>query len=99
MIRRPPRYTRTDTRVPYTTLFRSEQNRRKGPGPHLDVIGPIRAGAGVGEIGEPQTISEPVIGTGAAGPDEKMLISLRSHGVPHPLPTPDRKSTRLNSSH
>src|SRR3546814_20716761 len=24
MIRRPPRSTRTDTRVPYTTLFRSE---------------------------------------------------------------------------
>src|SRR3546814_6727594 len=25
MIRRPPRTTRTDTRFPYTTLFRSEQ--------------------------------------------------------------------------
>src|SRR3546814_19414201 len=24
MIRRPPRYTRTDTLVPYTTLFRSD---------------------------------------------------------------------------
>src|SRR3546814_1050632 len=31
MIRRPPRSTRTDTIVPYTTLFRS----RLGPGPHL----------------------------------------------------------------
>src|SRR3546814_19963578 len=26
MIRRPPRTTRTDTRVPYTTLFRSDQD-------------------------------------------------------------------------
>src|SRR3546814_11372699 len=26
MIRRPPRSTRTDTRCPYTTLFRSRQN-------------------------------------------------------------------------
>src|SRR3546814_11679077 len=26
MIRRPPRSTRTDTRFPYTTLFRSEAN-------------------------------------------------------------------------
>src|SRR3546814_3435935 len=28
MIRRPPRYTRTDTRFPYTTLFRSADFRR-----------------------------------------------------------------------
>src|SRR3546814_20902678 len=27
MIRRPPRYTRTDTLFPYTTLFRSEGGR------------------------------------------------------------------------
>src|SRR3546814_2676456 len=27
MIRRPPRSTRTDTRFPYTTLFRSSQDR------------------------------------------------------------------------
>src|SRR3546814_9471036 len=29
MIRRPPRSTRTDTLVPYTTLFRSHGNRPK----------------------------------------------------------------------
>src|SRR3546814_21109578 len=29
MIRRPPRSTRTDTLVPYTTLFRSERDRRR----------------------------------------------------------------------
>src|SRR3546814_2140345 len=28
MIRRPPRSTRTDTLFPYTTLFRSDQDRR-----------------------------------------------------------------------
>src|SRR3546814_6069506 len=28
MIRRPPRSTRTDTRFPYTTLFRSERQAR-----------------------------------------------------------------------
>src|SRR3546814_13595096 len=28
MIRRPPRSTRTDTRFPYTTLFRSSSSRR-----------------------------------------------------------------------
>src|SRR3546814_3807046 len=30
MIRRPPRSTRTDTLFPYTTLFRSDQNRESG---------------------------------------------------------------------
>src|SRR3546814_15674822 len=31
MIRRPPRSTRTDTLVPYTTLFRSRWNGRRPP--------------------------------------------------------------------
>src|SRR3546814_12561235 len=31
MIRRPPRSTRTDTLFPYTTLFRSFDERRPGP--------------------------------------------------------------------
>src|SRR3546814_17526735 len=31
MIRRPPRSTRTDTLFPYTTLFRSELDRRETP--------------------------------------------------------------------
>src|SRR3546814_16953525 len=30
MIRRPPRSTRTDTLFPYTTLFRSDDDRRRG---------------------------------------------------------------------
>src|SRR3546814_7669909 len=36
MIRRPPRSTRTDTRFPYTTLFRSSSRRNRGrqPRPH-----------------------------------------------------------------
>src|SRR3546814_20133272 len=35
MTRRPPRSTRTDTLVPYTTLFRSEPPRIKGPVDYL----------------------------------------------------------------
>src|SRR3546814_9305525 len=31
MIRRPPRSTRTDTLVPYTTLFRSQEEGHAGP--------------------------------------------------------------------
>src|SRR3546814_9802625 len=37
MIRRPPRSTRTDTLVPYTTLFRSSDRRGK---PAWDGVGP-----------------------------------------------------------
>src|SRR3546814_12645718 len=33
MIRRPPRSTRTDTRFPYTTLFRSVRGDETGNGP------------------------------------------------------------------
>src|SRR3546814_2567548 len=32
MIRRPPRSTRTDTRLPYTTLFRSRRGAAPRPG-------------------------------------------------------------------
>src|SRR3546814_998620 len=38
MIRRPPRSTRTDTRFPYTTLFRSQAERR-----HVAQFRPARA--------------------------------------------------------
>src|SRR3546814_16652185 len=42
MIRRPPRSTRTDTLVPYTTLLRSAQRRHKSIGPNdiVQTIGP-----------------------------------------------------------
>src|SRR3546814_12307161 len=42
MIRRPPRSTRTDTLLPYTTLFRSPFRACRSLGYHRD---PTRAGA------------------------------------------------------
>src|SRR3546814_2220222 len=36
MTRRPPRSTRTDTLVPYTTLFRSRTHRHRAPTEALD---------------------------------------------------------------
>src|SRR3546814_1836714 len=43
MIRRPPRSTRTDTRFPYTTLFRSRRCRNPVSRQfHVAVIGNIR---------------------------------------------------------
>src|SRR3546814_15843178 len=37
MIRRPPRYKRTDTLFPYTTLFRSEMGKELVVDHHLDL--------------------------------------------------------------
>src|SRR3546814_10051806 len=39
MIRLPPRSTRTDTRFPYTTLFRSKAGKTGNKHPGLDEIG------------------------------------------------------------
>src|SRR3546814_3202481 len=44
MIRRPPRSTRTDTRVPYTTLFRSCRIGHAGQ-PAVECVGPGMIGA------------------------------------------------------
>src|SRR3546814_4645059 len=44
MIRRPPRSTRTDTRVPYTTLFRSCRIGHAGQ-PAVEFVGPGMIGA------------------------------------------------------
>src|SRR3546814_5276934 len=46
MIRRPPRSTRTDTRFPYTTLFRSGVYGSRGPGP----FSVVQAGAGLSAV-------------------------------------------------
>src|SRR3546814_19118323 len=43
MIRRPPRSTRTDTLFPYTTLFRSHQQPRRGGGAADRFFGTNRA--------------------------------------------------------
>src|SRR2546427_4964623 len=64
MIRRPPR----STLFPYTTLFRSQSDRRQSAGRHI------------------QAISLCIMG--------RCLLAKTLFPV-----TPDRKSTRLNSSH
>src|SRR3546814_11322684 len=89
MIRRPPRSTRTDTLFPYTTLFRS-------PAPLLEHAEPVHLrqadiqhhriiGFGIAEEVPFFTIEGHVDGIAAVG---QRLFDL-----------PDRKSTRLNSSH
>src|SRR3546814_4112948 len=75
MIRRPPRSTRTDTLLPYTTLFRSrpaEDHLRVGTHPrlrrHRVVVrgAPGRHGAGTGATGPTHRCGPGP--SGAAGP-------------------------------
>src|SRR3712207_7670222 len=88
MIRRPPR----STLFPYTTLFRSsvateagmDAARRLGPRPaRAAAVAVLGADAGLGPAGEL-----------AARPRQR-----RARGARGDVPHPDRKSTRLNSSH
>src|SRR3546814_20369603 len=101
MLRRPPRSTRTDTLLPYTTLFRSEAVLRPAPGFTLGAnLAYLHARYtdfcadtdGVFTDGSPEA--------GQCGPAVPILIN----GVPNgtyavPTDSSDRKSTRLNSSH
>src|SRR3546814_15574508 len=97
MIRRPPRSTRTDTRFPYTTLFRSVGQigriRLDGEDPNrvvTDIIltrgTPVRTDSLAST--ETQGISGDSIVQISAGTPAKPLLRKA-----------DRKSTRLNSSH
>src|SRR3546814_10302374 len=79
MIRRPPRSTRTDTRFPYTTLFRSRsfsRTRRAGR--------KRRCRGAAEEAQEPhQRFGNPGEGSGQGAARRQVLCE------------PDRKSTRL----
>src|SRR3712207_7643959 len=73
MIRRPPR----STLFPYTTLFRSEEERDARPDRHARLQPELHIAVGAQRIG-----------------------IIRPGALRHPVqPGPDRKSTRLNSSH
>src|SRR2546430_12075116 len=87
MIRRPPR----STLFPYTTLFRSLEVREllkkyQFPGDEIPVI----RGSALGAMEKPEDAK-------AAGCIWQLMEAVDSY-IPTP-PRPDRKSTRLNSSH
>src|SRR3712207_7823378 len=84
MIRRPPR----STLFPYTTLFRSlrEPVEHVGQAPCLR-----RAGVEVVEPVRDRLVVAQLVGVA-------VVVTEVPVDVPHVLP-PDRKSTRLNSSH
>src|SRR3546814_17254231 len=103
MIRRPPRFTRTDTLFPYTTLFRSKCDLahcylgRVQPTdtPVIERPADLTADWLTSTIGAPVAeFSFEHIGTGQMS--ECYRVSLTYSGDDA---GPDRKSTRLNSSH
>src|SRR3546814_2633315 len=99
MIRRPPRSTRTDTRFPYTTLFRSdgflyiaEQNRvLVYPAAEFFYESPDVAAFEVVPQGKLVPVEEESYNHTARvckiGPDNKLYISL---GQPFNVPAPDK---------
>src|SRR3546814_2383346 len=98
MIRRPPRSTRTDTLFPYTTLFRSTAVVLFSPWVDLSLASPsLEANQSV----------DPFFNTGRlSGLLGAYLQAAEDPSGPDVSPIfgnladlPDRKSTRLNSSH
>src|SRR3546814_4165650 len=112
MRRRPPRSTRTDTLLPYTTLFRSGRDKR--------LTGTIKAEIGQAEgwkaaSGRPFDADDRKGGCGRSESNRhsfrnrilspaRLPVSPRPHVIAvrqlaKSAATVDRKRTRLNSSH
>src|SRR3546814_3904900 len=107
MIRRPPRSTRTDTRFPYTTLFRSEAEVRQQLGEGA-VEQLLRLHRGEVLAIDPDEIDRAArlltggpLGQHArdrlGGVGELHVMEGDAEALLHLVV--DRKSTRLNSSH
>src|SRR3546814_16676631 len=101
MIRRPPRSTRTDTLFPYTTLFRSstESDHRRAahrriPTAHLHESLPRPCGRCRGSPTPASPAHRPLRRARHPCPSAVRACDWRRRRTP-----PDRKSTRLNSSH
>src|SRR3546814_21028743 len=97
MIRLPPRSTRTDTRFPYTTLFRSavfeSEARRNNVYPIDDyVLRGLETQKRVAGTRKHFEYFAPMPGMA-----EMLLPPIKSRT--HRIEAEDRKSTRLNSSH
>src|SRR3546814_15502163 len=104
MIRRPPRSTRTDTLFPYTTLFRSAEQREDLAALDLQAyvlerLEPGRIGLGEALDGDDwchARSSDSVADRKASGSEVSRIAGRKIQAV---IIGEDRKSTRLNSSH
>src|SRR3546814_4703835 len=107
MIRRPPRSTRIDPLVPYTTLFRSRTEFDRQRTRHFDAErGSLRSDR---SAILPVSVAERLFHGGrrqfgyrqAAQPEAAVDAEERAGQADHAdrMESQDRKSTRLNSSH
>src|SRR3546814_11801437 len=105
MIRRPPTSTRTDTRLPSTTLFRSDgtahkvkigEKHIKVDGERIDIALEYTPGDRLVVAGIDET--ELAVKVAKTRTGWKMTTRGHIHDV-RVLPWQDRKSTRLDSSH
>src|SRR3546814_18303705 len=113
MIRLPPRSTRTDTLLPYTTLFRSVDEDRR-----LEVVRQQRLETETAHALDQDAAVVAVAGVPARDPAFRRMLRERLveggddmgrrreaplrvllHRLPLVVKVEDRKSTRLNSSH
>src|SRR3546814_14755690 len=99
MVRRPPRSTRTDTLFPYTTLFRSHA-AQDNAAMVRDILKWDDQPVSLTHFAE-STVRGYRLATSA--PNGPVMITVDSDLQEAPLERapalPDRKSTRLNSSH
>src|SRR3546814_10980265 len=98
MIRRPPRSTRTDTLFPYTTLFRALPNAKlRSKLYHLyrepEVSQDLNRKGALPEDPLPKLVQDAYTLLGADWREAAKQWAEGGHS------SPDRKSTRLNSSH
>src|SRR3546814_17500588 len=92
MIRRPPRSTRTDTLVPYTTLFRSAAPKGASAATSASVM---QHGKGEGTI----TAIDPAKNMVTLDHGEIAALQWPPMTMGFEASAGDRKSTRLNFSH
>src|SRR3546814_4108476 len=106
MIRRPPGSTLTDTRLPYTTLFRSDPHLHAVGGQHFQraVAGRLRQRVRV-DAQEQRAVDAlllAVLADGLGDGQDVLLVEAaveRTAAMAGSAERQDRKSTRLNSSH
>src|SRR3546814_2918313 len=115
MIRRPPRSTRTDTLFPYTTLFRSDLEEFEAAATSTPVIADLKPGgrytaAEMFQHGGTALVARelrsagliedlPTVTGRSLFQELDALPAADAQDVVRQVADPDRKSTRLNSSH
>src|SRR3546814_11055805 len=97
MIRRPPRATRTDTLFPYTTLCRAAHHQQEVG--FLDALLQLRVDADADIADIPRPVVVEIILAAEHRTDRDLRGFRPGLHLATDILAPDRKSTRLNSSH